>query len=172
MMNQALMAWARANVANSGTVVVWAEQNAPRPALPYITLNITGSEDKEWPTIGPVDNSGNNEIINDRDFTVSIQAYGPGAYDEINSLRNSLERVTVQQTLRGGGISFISTVADVQDRTVVIGSKFEERYGFDALFRTSVTVEDNPNFVARVIGQGDLGAGRGGSIEANYDTGE
>lgn len=169
---ETLLEWAEGNLQNTGVPVVWANQNAPRPALPFVTLQILSRVDKEWSDIGNVDDSGNCEIINDRAITVSIQGFGPDCTDEVQALHDSLERITVQETLRAGGVCFIRTVSGVTDLTDTIGSKFEERAGFDIEVRVSSVVVDNPNYIDRVTGEGTLGSSEIETVVVTFDTGD
>lgn len=64
----------------AGGTVIWMDQNAPRPALPYCAMKINSVRyvNRDW--TGDPDAGGNQPVTGDREFTLNIQRfqkYGP-----------------------------------------------------------------------------------------------
>lgn len=136
-----LYTWAKANLPTNYPVTMYYE-NAPRPETDYVTLNITnyGMIGQDY-TPRPQDNPGNVTQIGDREFTVQLQAYGGNVYDILESLRYSLQKQTVLDTLRVNGIVFVQQFP-IQDITELVNSRFEKRAAMDIIFRMGQTYGD------------------------------
>lgn len=136
-----LYAWAVANLPTGYPVTMYYE-NAPRPETDYVTLNIIN-----YVMIGqdytprPQDSPGNVEQVGDREFTVQLQAYGGNVFDILESLRFSLQKQTVLDTLATNGIVFVQQFP-IQDITELVNSRFEKRTTMDILFRIGQTYGD------------------------------
>lgn len=162
--------WAAANVAE-GVTVVFANQNAPRPALPYVTIHVTAMPEKEHASVGPPDENGDAEIVNDLAPTVSLQAFGDGARDIMSGLRRSLDKVTVLQSLRAAGLPFIRDLSGVTDLSETVGTKFEDRAGLDLEFRAAGVVTDAVGAIESVEGTATHETGENIETNVNYQIG-
>ena len=92
---------------------IWMHPDAPRPARPYAALQITNSERIGRAWTGAPDTDGNAPIEFDRDVTISVQVYGSSANTDprqafgiAEELRDSLELISVRETLASNGWSF------------------------------------------------------------------
>lgn len=151
----AILDWAVANnghtpTALDGSRIVYGRQNAPRPARPYITIIVNTVNDSENSSVGDPDDEGIAEIVSDRRVNASISAYGSGSINIINNLRLSLEKVRVQESLRGAKLSFIRVAGGFDDTSEVVGSEMEERGQMDVEFRCAGIVEDNLGLIEQV----------------------
>lgn len=169
--------WAIANTnqdseAGDVVTVIEANQNAPRPARPYITILVTSTRQKEFSYIGAPDENGDAVIENDEFCMVSIQCFGTGSKTIMANLRQTLEKVSVKDYFRELLLPFIAVTDGVNDLTETVGTQFEERAGMDLEFRTVAVVTDNVGVVQSVEGTATFD--EGGEIEyveTNYTIG-
>jgi hypothetical protein len=120
--------------------VIWANQDAPRPKTPYITVNdrlalaAVGLDDEErWPQTTP----GVVEHVGWRRMTVSINAYGPGAFGLLEGARDGLRQdVAIRQAIADAGMGVIDA-GDPRDMAEVLDTRWEERAQMDSIFMVS-----------------------------------
>lgn len=147
-----LYAWALAN-ATGITTVIWASENGARPSVPYIELRIAsilriGRDFQSRPS-----SSGNGTLFGNREFTVFARGFGDGSLKALEALVTSVERGTVQDTLRAAtpGLACLEGLA-VQNITGLYDTKFQERGSADFRFRTWSEIVDQPGYIGIVSG--------------------
>jgi hypothetical protein len=163
--------WVIANMHESVEGVIIANQNAPRPKRPYITIFVSSTVQKEHSNVGAPNGSGVARIENETACMVSLQAFGVGAKTILYDLRGSLEKVTVLQSLRSSGIPFIRVLNGVTDITEVVGTQYEERASMDLEFRAVASVTDDLGVIESVSGTATHERGSNSSTTLNYEIG-
>lgn len=164
--------WVLAEVAAAvGTKVIKANQNAPRPARPYITVLVTMTSQGEHSYEGAPDDNGNAQLENELACMVSLQAFGDNANTIMGNLRQSLEKPTVLQSLRATGLPFIRVLSGVNDLTEQVGTQYEERAGMDLEFRAVAVVTDAVGVIESVEGTATHERPGGASTNLNYSIG-
>lgn len=140
-----LYAWA-ITVVPSGMPVIYWQPNAPRPDVPYITLFLGSvvSVGQDW-SAPDADINGVIDMKGDRQFTLSIQAYGNDPLTVLENIRTSLQKQTVLDTLRANGIAFYQALT-INDITELVDSQFERRAQLDVLFGIGQIYSDNPGY--------------------------
>lgn len=132
------------------TVFMWERQNAPRPAVPYITGRISGitaigHDYVSGATADVVTITGNREPL------LMLQAFGEGAEQMLSDLRASLEKPTVQTYLRSGGLAFVEDNGGVQNISALMDTQDEARASLDIRFRTHDQITDKPGQIENVF---------------------
>jgi hypothetical protein len=151
-------AWAAAN--SSGAQVVWADQSAPHPARPFVTLKLNGPfRDLGADELRHTATEGAFELCGHRRFVLSVQVLGtdaPSAHGIAISLNTSLGKPSALATLRASGIS-VSDEGDIQNLTQFMDTQFEGRFAFDATFLATESVSDTLGSVrtVEIIGMND-----------------
>lgn len=144
-----LYAWANDNTPVN-VPVIWYTPNAPRPVLDYVTLNINSVNQIGWDYVPrPTLSSGEVTQVGDREFTLSVQAYGGDVMTVLNNLRSSLQKDSALDTLRSNGIVFVSWF-QINNITELVDSRFEQRASMDVLFRIADTYSDTLGTIAQV----------------------
>lgn len=140
-----LYTWA-VSVAPVGMPVIYWQPNAPRPEVPYITLFLSSvvSVGQDW-SAPDADINGVIDMKGDRQFTLSIQAYGNDPLTVLENIRTSLQKQTVLDTLRANGIAFYQALT-INDITELVDSQFERRAQLDVLFGIGQIYSDNPGY--------------------------
>jgi hypothetical protein len=130
-----------------GMPVIFWESNAPRPVIPYVTLFISSivAVNQDWASHAS-DGTGIVDMKGDRQFTLSIQAYGgTDPLTILENVRSSLQKQTVLDTLRTNGIVFFSSL-NLTDISDLIDTEFEKRASLDVLLGIGQTYTDNPQY--------------------------
>jgi hypothetical protein len=124
-----------------GVPVIFYNENSPRPSLPYVTLYLQSLVQIGSDYTAPPDNTGDAEMVGDREFTLQFQSYGGDPITLLENVRTSLQKQTVLDTLRANGIVFVNHFP-INDITALLDTEFEARASMDILFRIAQTDED------------------------------
>lgn len=141
-----LYTWAISQVPLGMPVVFW-QQNAPRPLVPYVTLFLNNfiAVNQDW-TNDSTDNSGIVNMKGDRNFTLSINAYGgTDPLTLLENMRSSLQKESVLNALRVNGIAFYQSPS-IFDLSDLIDSQFEKRAQMDVIFGIGQTYTDTTGY--------------------------
>jgi len=133
-----------------GIATIWDKSNAPRPALPYATLNFSSG----------VRSEGNpEELYKGLDtfsyplrkiITLTVQVFAENAHlAYIDSLINSLAMPTVQDSIRAAGFA-IRGHSDPMDISRLLDTKFELRAAVDFFFAYAIEADDIPGEIQYV----------------------
>lgn len=149
-LEDALIAWAAGQLYPDGGRAILADQNGPRPALPFATVKITATPTFSDPNVSPPDDYGDAIITFDHTAMVSVQVYGGDAAGLAERLFRSLGRETVREALRAAGLAFADWLTPVNDTTQVVATENEPRFGFDARFVYSAEITDQVGVIEHV----------------------
>jgi predicted RNA binding protein with dsRBD fold (UPF0201 family) len=136
-------------LAGSNTNVIFNKPNAPRPSLPYTSIEYltVSAEINDWDEFDIVENV--NKHYGFREIVMTINCFGPNARNESQSIQGHLRNQTIRDTMRENiGISVLSFSA-ITDLTALIDSDYEERTSFDIIFNVNVedgSTEDDTQF--------------------------
>ena len=153
----ALQSWAQdqeGDPATGAPMVIWREQNAPLPVNDDGETFVTTLRKDSLVKLGldyfdTVDDSGLQLITGNREFTLEVFCYGPGAMTRAESLRDSLSQTTVLDGLREAGISIFGEET-IQNLTDLHESRYEERALLDLHCRVAVDITDNVGVIEEV----------------------
>lgn len=129
--------------AQISTRAIWEDQNAPQPARPYVTMDITGLSRIGDDAPDDADNAGLRDLIGDRDFTLTLNYFGVSGMAYLDKLIQSAHMVTTHDTLLAGGVIFVSN-EDILETTFLEegGSEYVERATVDIMLRTHSVDEE------------------------------
>ena len=131
-----VVAWIRSVLGDPAYNVIYMRRNAPRPIRPYFAFDIIShrqvGQDAVWL---PDELNYRVPVLGNREFTLTIQGYGPGVYENALELRDSLEIPEVHNAFKAYGF-FPFNWEPVLNITGLDNSEFEERVSFDLFCRT------------------------------------
>lgn len=135
----------------SNVTVIFANQNAPRPAKPYGTILImsvirVGQNDEQRET----DNYGEMALVGQRQMTVSLNIYGEGAIDYMETLQQSLSKFSVLQNYFGSAPISILNKSTIQNLTYLLETDFESRAQMDITIGYAVDYTDDVGLIEHV----------------------
>lgn len=133
----------------------WAGQEAPRPAYPYVALDIVSGPmrvHQDAKHIVPDEDDIRIAIRGDRTITFSVEPivsfegvaynHGADAFALAEELRSSLERDSIMATLTAAGLSVQDSGGAITNRRTALDAGFLSRAGFDLV--TGVTASYVP----------------------------
>lgn len=123
--------------------VIWADQNAPRPALPYWTLRLSSRRSIGWDDHGQgVDNAGTETIGGIREETLEVQCIGTDAFDKVCAVRDALAKRTVQAAWYATGLAIFDRGNVLNVPYKLDNDQLEPRGAMDLIMRYAVTDTD------------------------------
>lgn len=139
---KALVDWVRSITGFDANHVLWADQDAPRPSLPYALLKLL--------VFGKVGTDENRlrdddlivDIVGQRDITISLNTLGAQAFENMAALQNSLCLDAVRQDFNVANLAYASDTGPT-DISQLLETVIEPRAQMDIVFHhAQVTTED------------------------------
>jgi len=145
-------------------VVIFADQNSPRPNLPYAVVRIDTIIDVGFDEVREIDSVTNIATIGgQRQATVTVDYFGPNPLVEITKAFNALEKQNVLDQLSASGIAILDK-NDIQNLTDMLETIFEERASFDFFLGFADNVEDDLGIIESTEVTGEYSGGITGVI--------
>ena len=121
-------------LAGSNTRVIFFRPNAPRPQLPYTSIQFLSNvgEINDFEQMDQVDNLV--KTYGNREVSYTLNCYGDNALDEVNKLEGSLRTTSVRAKLAETVAIRIWRTEAIRDLSILVDSGFEERAAFDIVF--------------------------------------
>lgn len=157
----AILAWFKASSGLSA--VIWANQTAPQPALPYATLlirppaRLAAQDDVQEVYVGS--NPAGQEVElrqkGVREISVSCQVFsaavrGAGTAREILAkAQTGLETPSLRQALYQAGLSVVDEGA-ITDVSALVETKYQSRAAMDVLFYCVDEVTEKTGYIETV----------------------
>lgn len=135
--------------------LIWADQNAPRPPLPYWTVRVQVQRavGDDYHSQG-VDDQGDETILGVREATIQIQRYGTDSDEKCADLRDTLSKTTVMEQWQLQKLALYD-IGDVQNVPYKLdNSQLEPRASVDLFIRFGTKLLDRVGWIDTV----DIGA--------------
>ena len=138
---------------------IWANPNAPRPSMPYGTIQLTGSDTVGSPTFEEVDANGIILIKGQTDDVLEVQYYGEDAWENLKHLRDMMATTRLRYPMLRAGIVPYAT-SKVTDMTQLMGGiETEERAMMQISIRYRSDINDDVGLIESVDTTGSTIAG-------------
>lgn len=135
-----------------GGTVIYEDQNAPRPQLPYTTLKINSMRRVGGDHYSDVTDAGIQTVKGDREFTLNIQRYDK-AFTVCSFLQNVIDKLnlyTNQDKFSAKKIIYVDANT-VMDLSYITGEvQTEKRASVDLTMRYKSTLTDNVGVIDTV----------------------
>lgn len=154
--------------------LVFADQNAPRPPLPYWTIRLAAQRAVGEDAYSQgVDANGDQTVSGVREITVQVQRFGPDSDVACADLRDNLSRTTVSETWQVQKIALYD-VGDVLNVPYKLdNSQLEPRASVDLFVRFGTELLDRVGWIDTVeVDAGYVTNQTPGFDEANPDLAE
>jgi len=149
----------------AGETVIWADQNSPRPALPYWTMRLN-----VIPTLGSAGYSqgatvdGDQTIYRTNEATLALQRFGTDSEIKCHALKSDLDRMTVIAAWRAKKIACFNT-GPVNNITLKLdNSTMEPRAAVDLFIRFGTRVLDRVGIIDTVRIEGEYPEAESASV--------
>lgn len=126
--------------------VVWMEQGAPRPKLPYIGLKVIAGPRTYGEDDMRQSSPGVYSIEGQRAFTVSVNIFGVNAEDIAAAIINAMSKPSTQESLAASSVALLTSTAP-QNLSVPLETKFENRIQFDIELGCVMAATDDVGFI-------------------------
>lgn len=127
--------------ADENWTVVYSEEisgrDAPRPQKPYLTLKIISGPRKVHEDDLRKNDDGTFEIVGQRAFTLSLQAYGPNCLDRLDDLSIALDDPDHFYQLKQDADIAVTNRGNVLDVSTKLATGYEKRGSLDIVFNSS-----------------------------------
>ena len=139
-----------------GGVVILADQNSPRPPLPYSVIKINSVRYVNQDHYGDPDNAGIQTVKGDREFTLNVQMFGES--DVVSSLSGVVDRLRLttnidkfmSKKLTAFNTEAVTDISALLDSTVI-----EKRASVDIFMRYKSSLTDNVGIIETASIEGD-----------------
>lgn len=138
-----------------GGTVIFMDQSAPRPALPYTAIKIMSVRYVNQDHYSNADANGIQTVKGDREFTLNVQRYQKFDTDnvsiELQTLVDKLRLTTTIDKFMAKKIVAFNT-AQVTDISALLDkSQTEKRASLDIFGRYKSTLTDNVGYIDTVV---------------------
>lgn len=140
-----------------GETVIWADQSAPRPALPYTTIKFGVINKVGRSYYSNVDNVGVQSVFSVLESVLNVQRFGADSVSALQTFTEKMQLSTNIEKLSVQDISLfdISPVTDIAE--LLNGISIEPRASVDLYFRWTSKQTDAVGIIEFVDINGDVG---------------
>jgi hypothetical protein len=168
VVDDAIQAWIVSSLSIATGRVIWAKQNLPQPAYPYVVLDHDGftpdgTLDETRTTYDSQADPGEEiELLTTgpREFTLTVTAHvdvGEGAYDSdaqatalLSLAQSSLGQRSVLDALGAAGLAIIERLP-VQDTSVVVNGEWNSQASMDVRLRATSNMTEQTGYIDKVL---------------------
>ena len=137
-------------------VIIFANQNAPRPPSPYWTMRLSvGRKVGRDQLSQGVTAQGDQTVAGAREITLQVQRIGTGSVSAMEDLRDNLSKTSVVEKWFTSKLS-VYDMGEVQDLTTLLDAQLEERASLDLFIRFGTKLLDNVGIVETVATAADF----------------
>jgi len=131
--------------------VILADQNKPRPALPYSAIKVIGMRrvKGDWYS-EDIGANGLQTVKGDREFTLSIQRFGTDSVEALDTLANKLRLTTIIDKFNNAKLPIVSADDVVDVAALLDKSQIEPRASLDVFMRLKSSLTDNVGYIDTV----------------------
>lgn len=130
--------------------VIRRDQDGKIPPRTFVVAKVIADVREGHAAVGLANEGGVVTIQQGSLLTVSINAYGPEAWDVSQALVNGMNRITVQDVLHDKGFAYVRHLKGPEDLTGLQGTGFEDRVHQDIQLRTNVVITDDIGIIETV----------------------
>lgn len=129
-------------------LAIFANENGPRPSATYVTIHTMERHDLGQPVYPKTDVNGVQIVSWDEDVSVSLQCFGPNAYDTLGLLAQRFKLHSTLELLQIADI-VVRDIGDIKDITEAIDNVFEKRASVDIVFGIAQSISDTVGWIER-----------------------
>lgn len=144
-----------AAVAPAGTRFAFSHQNAPRPQLPFVSLQVLGMTPAGEPE--EIQSSGDNHTVTQWDsLSLQVKTVGGGSLALAQTLRKGFG---LRAIVDGFGKIFagVAQISSIQNVPVAQGNGWEDQSVFDVAFNIVSQNTEAVGYISSVNIDGDIG---------------
>lgn len=158
---RALWAWIDLVVGDDVTEIRFANQAAPRPDAPFVTLQVISDVANHSPEVvtadvefDPAADGYVTRIHEHRTATVSVNVFGATHRDLMRRIERSIADPHVVDFNTDQGLEVQEAIGPAQDLSALMATAYEGRTQLD--FRIAYTTQTDSPFATRIISSADI----------------
>lgn len=137
-------------ILDSHIVVIFSEQNAPRPNLPYASISINPITSVGTPYFDRAEDDGRVLFDEDIEFMVMLEAYGQSSMQIVSNIHEALLNPDKVQVLNNFGLIYVDDEG-LKDTSIKIDNQWERRANIDIRFRSMKQYTYSPGYIDTVV---------------------
>lgn len=136
-----------------GTTVIYANQNAPRPKKPFITLSLNTFRVLAMPIKSKIDINGIQDIISSLSFVATIEAYSDQLHqaEELLNLIERYLRTNLAFLHFRDDMSYTRTLSGVSTLPNYVDVITESRATMDVEFLVNILTKDDVGLIEHLV---------------------
>lgn len=128
--------------------VIWQDENAPRPALPYVAMKVMSQRYVKQDHYSGVDANGVQKVSGDRELTLNIQYFGPNSVESLEAIVDKLRLESVLATFIGARYVVFNTEQVTDVAALLDKVQIEPRASMDVFIRVKKYQSDTVGEIA------------------------
>jgi hypothetical protein len=137
---------------NNAITIIFANQNAPRPSKPFVTISIKSLRDTSMPILGQIDDLGLQNLLLCKSFLVTLEAYSDQLHESeeiLNKIQNYLSTEIAYKAFQGD-MAYLKTVLGVTAVPQAISGINESRAILELEFNFTQEVQDKVGLIEHI----------------------
>lgn len=135
------------------TPVIFANQNGPQPAAPFITIGLMGGNAQDV-HIGATDAEGVRTLDAHRTTTVSLRCFGSGCFDTLDALALKLETEAALTLADSLNLAIVGKEALQYAPQLIDGAAWEPVAVLDLFVASTSRASESVSYIATVEVEG------------------
>jgi hypothetical protein len=127
--------------------VIWQDENAPRPALPYVAMKVMSQRFVKQDHYSNPDSSGVQIVSGDRELTLNIQYFGADSVQNLESVVDKLRLNSVLDRFMVAKYVAFNTAQVTDVAALLDKAQIEPRASMDVFIRTKKYQNDQVGFI-------------------------
>jgi len=133
--------------------IIWTKQKAPAPTSAYLGLNFTSLAVSEGDGFERLQSGSVRTLVQRRQATLNIQAFGDGAVDRLWAIKDSIYLESSLEAIRAANLSIIRD-ENVNDISLLLDTQIQERASMDLIIGYTKSASDGTNWIEIVEATG------------------
>jgi len=131
--------------------LIFADSNAPRPALPYVAMKVMGIRrvNGDWRSES-ISSNGLQTVKGDREFTLNIQRFGTESVEALSLLADKMRLTTNTEKFNTAKLPIIDAEDVVDVAALLDKAQIEPRASLDIFLRLKSSLTDNVGYIDTV----------------------
>jgi len=127
--------------------VIWQDENAPRPALPYVAMKVMSQRFVKQDHYANPDANGVQKVQGDRELTLNIQYLGPDSVQNLEAVVDKLRLNSVLDRFMAAKYVAFNTAQVTDIAALLDKAQIEPRASMDVFIRTKKYQDDQVGFI-------------------------
>lgn len=130
-----------------GNKVIWQDEDAPRPALPYVAMKVISQRFVKQDYYSDPDENGVQKVQGDRELTLNIQYLGADSVQNLEAIVDKLRLNSVLDRFMNAKYVAFNTAQVTDVAALLDKAQIEPRASLDVFIRTKKYQDDQVGII-------------------------